>query len=56
MPGPDDPSAPEDDSELATHEHDAYFKSVFSDPVHAIAFFKSHLPPALAAALNWPAL
>jgi predicted transposase YdaD len=34
----------------AAHTHDGFFKAVFSQPEHATAFFKSHLPPEIA----WP--
>ena len=42
--------------ELATHPHDAYFKRVFSDPLHARAFFQHHLPPAIADSADWQTL
>jgi predicted transposase/invertase (TIGR01784 family) len=38
------------------HSHDGFFKSVFSEPEHARAFFKSHLPTDIAAEMDWPSL
>ena len=46
------PSEPE----LAAHSNDAFFKSVFSEPERAAAFFKSHLPQAIAAEVDWDSL
>ena len=40
-------------SDLSTHPHDAYFKAVFSNRRHAIAFFREHLPAALVKAIRW---
>ena len=40
----------------AAHTNDGFFKAVFSQPEHATAFFKSHLPPAIAAKIDWPSL
>ena len=40
----------------AAHTHDGFFKAIFSQPEHATAFFKSHLPPAIAAKIDWPSL
>ena len=40
----------------AAHTNDGFFKAVFSQPEHATAFFKSHLPPALAAKMDWNSL
>ena len=40
----------------ASHTHDGFFKAVFSQPEHAIAFFKSHLPPAITAKVDWSSL
>ncbi len=42
--------------DLATHPNDAFFKAVFSEPEHAIAFFRSHLPSAIANRIDWPSL
>ena len=42
--------------ELAAHPNDGFFKEIFSDPIQATAFFKSHLPPAIVAAIEWPSL
>lgn len=38
------------------HTNDGFFKAVFSQPEHAIAFFKSHLPPAITARIDWSSL
>jgi len=40
---------PENNIESAVHTNDGFFKAVFSQPEHATAFFKSHLPPAVVA-------
>jgi predicted transposase/invertase (TIGR01784 family) len=40
----------------AAHTNDGFFKAVFSQPEHAIAFFKSHLPPAITAHVDWSSL
>ncbi|MEY3896749.1 MAG: hypothetical protein RLZZ214_2269 [Verrucomicrobiota bacterium] len=40
----------------AAHTNDGFFKAVFSQPEHAIAFFKSHLPPAIAEKMDWDSL
>jgi len=40
----------------AAHTNDGFFKAVFSQPEHAIAFFKSHLPPAITERMDWPSL
>ena len=40
----------------AAHTNDGFFKAVFSQPEHATAFFKSHLPPAIAEKIDWPSL
>ena len=50
METPGEPLAP------AAHTNDGFFKAVFSQPEHAIAFFKSHLPPAIAAEVDWTSL
>lgn len=44
------------ESELATHPHDAYFKRVFSDPAHAAALLRQHLPEDVAAAIRFDQL
>ena len=36
--------------------NDAFFKEMFSDPSRAVAFFQSHLPPAIVARVDWPTL
>ena len=38
------------------HTHDGFFKAVFSQPEHATAFFKSHLPPEVVSRIDWPSL
>jgi predicted transposase/invertase (TIGR01784 family) len=40
----------------AVHTNDGFFKSVFSQPENATAFFKSHLPPTIVAHIDWPSL
>ena len=40
----------------AAHTNDGFFKAVFSQPEHATAFFKSHLPPAIVEKIDWPSL
>ena len=40
----------------AAHTHDGFFKAVFSQPEHATAFFKSHLPRGLVAQIDWSTL
>ena len=40
----------------AAHTNDGFFKAVFSQPEHATAFFKSHLPRAITAQIDWPSL
>ncbi len=40
----------------AAHTNDGFFKAVFSQPEHATAFFKSHLPPAITAKVDWNSL
>ena len=44
------------DIDLAAHPNDGFFKAVFSEPAHATAFFKSHLPPAIVSRIEWPSL
>jgi predicted transposase/invertase (TIGR01784 family) len=51
---PDHPT--EDELQLAAHPHDAFFKQIFRHPEQATAFFKSRLPPALVAAIDWSTL
>lgn len=38
------------------YPHDAFFKDVFSDSKHAIAFFQGHLPATVAAKTDWSSL
>jgi len=40
----------------AAHTNDGFFKAVFSQPEHATAFFRSHLPPAISAKIDWRSL
>lgn len=40
----------------AAHTNDGFFKAVFSQPEHATAFFKTHLPPAITAKIDWNSL
>jgi predicted transposase/invertase (TIGR01784 family) len=40
----------------AAHTHDGFFKAVFSQPEHATAFFKSHLPAGITASIDWSTL
>jgi predicted transposase/invertase (TIGR01784 family) len=47
---------PDDSLIPATFPNDAFFKEMFSDPPRAIAFFQSHLPPAIVAKVDWPTL
>lgn len=46
----------DNDHELASHPHDAFFKDFFSDLENATAFFKAHLPSDVAALLSWESL
>jgi predicted transposase/invertase (TIGR01784 family) len=43
-------------TDLATHPNDAFFKTIFSEPEHATAFFKSHLPQSIANRVDWTSL
>ncbi len=47
---------PDELADNATHTHDGFFKAVFSQPEHAVAFFKSHLPPGLVQRIDWSTL
>ena len=47
---------PDDNLIPASFPNDAFFKEMFSDPPRAIAFFQSHLPPAIVAKVDWPTL
>jgi len=40
----------------AAHTNDGFFKAVFSQAEHAVAFFKSHLPLAITARIDWTSL
>jgi predicted transposase/invertase (TIGR01784 family) len=44
------------DLNVAAHSNDAFFKAVFSEPHRAVAFFKSHLPAAIVAQIDWESL
>ncbi len=46
----------EPDLTPAAHTNDGFFKAIFSKPEHAKAFFKSHLPPAITAHIDWDSL
>ncbi|MEX1115498.1 MAG: Rpn family recombination-promoting nuclease/putative transposase [Akkermansiaceae bacterium] len=50
MENPEEPFTP------TAHTHDGFFKSVFSQPEHATAFFKTHLSPAIVTSIDWPSL
>ena len=52
MAEPDNPH----DLDFAAHPHDAYFKTVFSEPAHAAAFFQRQLPAPVSAAMDWAGL
>jgi predicted transposase/invertase (TIGR01784 family) len=43
-------------TDLVAHPNDAFFKAIFSEPKHATAFFKSHLPAAITARIDWSSL
>jgi predicted transposase/invertase (TIGR01784 family) len=47
---------PEASLSPAVHTNDGFFKSVFSEPEYATAFFKNHLPPAIVASIDWSSL
>ncbi|MBM4062587.1 MAG: Rpn family recombination-promoting nuclease/putative transposase [Planctomycetes bacterium] len=38
------------------HDHDALFRSTFTDPQHAASLLRVLLPPALVRAADWPTL
>ena len=44
------------DNELLAQPHDAFFKSVFSDPVHTAGLLRGHLPAEIAALIDWDSL
>ncbi len=44
------------ETDLVAHPNDAFFKAIFSEPEHATAFFKSHLPAPIAARIDWSSL
>ena len=46
----------EPDLITAAHTNDGFFKAIFSQPEHATAFFRSHLPPEIVAQIDWPSL
>jgi predicted transposase/invertase (TIGR01784 family) len=48
--------APDEHSPNPVQEHDGFFKTIFSQPEHATAFFKSHLPPTIVARIAWASL
>lgn len=43
-------------SAISGHSHDGFFKSVFSQPAHARAFFQSQLPAAIVESVDWSTL
>ena len=51
-----DEGSTEDSLDLSSSPHDAFFKSVFSEPEYAVGFFRKHLPPAISAAADWDGL
>ena len=54
---PDDPDAsPPPGRDLSASPHDAFFKSVFSQPEHAVSFFRKRLPASIATAADWTSL
>lgn len=40
----------------AAHTNDGFFKAIFSQPEHATAFFKSHLPAEVTEKIEWSTL
>jgi predicted transposase/invertase (TIGR01784 family) len=46
----------EPDLTPAAHTNDGFFKAIFSQPEHATAFFKSHLPEAITVRIDWNSL
>ncbi|MBK8094409.1 MAG: Rpn family recombination-promoting nuclease/putative transposase [Verrucomicrobiaceae bacterium] len=44
------------EEQLASQPHDAFARSMLSDPLHARAFFQGHLPTQLVAAADWSTL
>jgi len=42
--------------DLSKHPNDAFFKTIFSDPKYAVAFFKNHLPAPITQRIHWPSL
>ena len=42
--------------DLSSSPHDAFFKSVFSEPEYAVGFLSRRLPPAISAAADWGSL
>ena len=52
-----DVSEPDDDeNQLASQPHDAFFKDFFGEPEHAAAFFRNHLPDEVAEVVEWESL
>lgn len=47
---------PEENPNPAAHTNDGFFKAVFSQPEHAAAFFKAHLPSAIVGRMDWSSL
>ncbi len=44
------------DFDYSSQPNDAFFKQVFSRPEYAAAFFQGHLPPSIAASVDWQSL
>ena len=44
------------EQELASQPHDAFARSMLSDPAKAAAFFQGHLPPDIVAVTDWSTL
>ena len=42
--------------DLSGSPHDAFFKSVFSEPEYAVGFFRKHLPPGISEGADWDGL
>jgi predicted transposase/invertase (TIGR01784 family) len=42
--------------EAAAHTNDGFFKSIFSQPEHAIALFQGHLPIDVSSKIDWSSL
>ena len=49
-------SAPDANDQPSRTVHDRFFREAFGNLAAAADFLQSHLPPALAAALDWSSL